>query len=82
MDICAFMHAKSLKSCLTLCNPRTAACQAPLSMGLSRQEYWSELSHTHPRDLPNPRIELVSPVSCTTGEFLATEPAGKPCGHL
>ena len=35
--------AKSLQSCLTLCDPMTVACQAPLSMEFSRQEYWSEL---------------------------------------
>ena len=32
------------KLCLTLVTPWTAACQAPLSMGFSRQEYWSGLS--------------------------------------
>ena len=41
------VYAKSLQSCLTLCNPMdylwTIACQAPLSMGFSRQEYWSGL---------------------------------------
>ena len=31
------------KSCLTLATPWTVACQAPLSMGFSRQEYWSGL---------------------------------------
>ena len=35
------MHAKSLQLCLTLCNPMDCSCQAPLSMGFSRQEYWS-----------------------------------------
>ena len=30
-----------VQSCLTLCDPRTLAHQAPLSMGFSRQEYWS-----------------------------------------
>ena len=34
--------------CLTLCNPRTVACQAPLSMGFSRQEYWSGLPFPSP----------------------------------
>ena len=32
----------------------TVACQAPLSMGSSRQEYWSGLPFPTPRDLPNP----------------------------
>ena len=35
--------------------------QAPLSMGLSRQEYWSGLPFPSPEDLPNPGIELRSP---------------------
>ena len=36
--------AKSLQSCLTLCDPIDSSPQAPLSMGFSRQEYWSGLS--------------------------------------
>ena len=39
----------------------TVACQAPLSMGFSRQEYWSGLPWTPPRDLPNSGIETSSP---------------------
>ena len=35
----------------------TAACQAPLSMGFSRQEYWSGLPCPPPADLPDPGIE-------------------------
>ena len=34
--------AKSLQWCLTLCDPKTAAHQAPPSLGFSRQEHWSE----------------------------------------
>ena len=34
--------------------PWTAACQAPLSMGFSRQEHWSGLPCPPPRDLPDP----------------------------
>ena len=46
---------------LTLCDPPwTVACQAPLSMKFSRQEYWSWWSFSSPKDLPNPRIEPVS----------------------
>ena len=41
--------------------PWTAACQAPLSMGLSQQEYWSGLSFPSPGDLPDLGIEPVSP---------------------
>ena len=39
----------------------TVAHQAPLSMGFSRQEYWSGLPFCSPRDLPNPGIEPRSP---------------------
>ena len=45
--------------------PWTVALQAPLSMGFSRQQYWSGLPCPFPRDLPNPGIELESLVSCT-----------------
>ena len=41
--------------------PWTVACQAPLSMGFPRQEYWSGLRFPPPRDLPNPGNELKSP---------------------
>ena len=39
------------------------ACLASLSMGFSRQEYWSGLLCPSPEDLPNPRIELTSLMS-------------------
>ena len=41
--------------------PWTVACQAPLSIGFSRQEYWSRLPFSSPGDLPNPGIEPWSP---------------------
>ena len=43
--------------------PWTVACQAPLSMEFSRQEYWSWLPCPPPGDLPNPGIEPTSPVA-------------------
>ena len=49
------------KSCLTLATPWTVACQAPLSMGFSRQESWSGLPLPSPGNLPNPGIEPGSP---------------------
>ena len=49
------------QSCLTLCDPMTVACQAPLSMGFSRQEYWSGLPCPPPGDLPDSGIEAGSP---------------------
>ena len=43
--VCVCMHAMLLYSCPTLCNSvEYIALQAPLSMGFSRQEYWSGLS--------------------------------------
>ena len=39
----------------------TVAHQAPLSMGISRQQYWSGLPFPPPGDLPHPVIEPVSP---------------------
>ena len=52
------------------------ARQAPLSMGFSRQEYWSGLPFLSPGDLPNPGIELGSPILQADG--LTSEPPGKP----
>ena len=43
--------------------PWNVAHQAPLSTGFSRQEYWSALPCPTPGDLPDPRIEPVSPAS-------------------
>ena len=43
--------------------PWTVACQGPLSMGFSRQEYWSGLPFPPPWDLPGPGTEATSPVS-------------------
>ena len=40
--------AKSLRSCLTLCDPTHGSHQAPLSLGSSRQEYWSGLPFPSP----------------------------------
>ena len=45
----------------TLMTPWTAAHQAPLSMGFSRQEYWNGVTFPSPRDLPKPGIEPRSP---------------------
>ena len=59
--------------------PWTAARQAPLSMGFPRQQYRSGLPFPSPGDLPNPGIELTSPV--LAGGFFTTEPPGKPQFH-
>ena len=52
------------------------ACQVPLSMGFSRQEYWSRLPFPAPGDLPNPRIKPRSPT--LHSDSLPDEPQGKP----
>ena len=56
--------------------PWTVARQAPLSMGFSRQEYWSGLPFPSPGDLPNPGIEPGSPA--LQADALSSEPPGKP----
>ena len=66
-------HAKSLQSCPTLCNPMDHACQPPLSIGLSRQEYWGVLPCPSPGDLPDPVIEPRSLMSSALdGGFFTT----------
>ena len=64
------------KSCLTLVTPWTVAHQAPLSMGFSRQEYWSGLPFSFPRDLPDPGIQPMS--AALQADFLLSEPPEKP----
>ena len=54
--------------------PRTVACQAPLSMGSSRQEYWYGLPFPSPGDLPNPGTEPTS--TALAGGFFSIEPRG------
>ena len=51
---------KSLSYVQLFATPWTVACQAPVSMGCSRQEYWSGLPCPPPGDLTNPGIELRS----------------------
>ena len=55
------------------------ACQAPLSLEFSRQEYWSGLPFPTPGDLPNPGIKPASLASpALAGGFFTTVPPGKP----
>ena len=57
----------------------TMAHQAPLSMGFSRQEYWSGLSCPPPGDLPDPGIKPTSLESLVlTSRFLPLAPPGNP----
>ena len=79
--VCVHVHVLSCFSRVRLFEtPWTVAQQAPLSMGLSRQEYWSGLPFPSPGDLPNLGIEPESPAlagrfftSSTTWEALSIE---------
>ena len=64
-----FLHCVCVLTCFSrvqlFATPWTVAHQAPLSMGFSKQEYWSGLPFPSPGDLPDPGIEprsLMSPV--------------------
>ena len=58
--------------------PWTVACQAPLSMGFPRQEYWSELPFPSPGDLPDQGLNPgLLQVSCIAGRFFTAAPPGK-----
>ena len=79
--------ARTINSCMLnrfshVClfvTPWTVACQAPLSMGFSRQEYWGGLPCPPPGDLPDPGIETMSLKSpALAGGFFTTELPGKP----
>ena len=64
-------------SCVQLsATPWTIARQAPLSVGFSRQEYWSGLPFPSVGDLPEPGIEPKS--SALTGRFFTAAPPRKP----
>ena len=59
--------------------PWTIACQAPLSMEFSRQEYWSGMPFSSPGDLPDSGTEPMSLLSpALVGRFLITVLPGKP----
>ena len=60
--------------------PWTVAHQAPLSVGFSRQRYWSGLSCPCPGDLPNPGIKLMPLMSpALAGRFFTTSTTWEPC---
>ena len=57
------------------CSLWIVAYQVPLSMGLSRQEYWSGLTYHPSSDLLEPGIEPMSPT--LAGGFFTAEPSGE-----
>ena len=69
------MKVKSLSRVRLFETPWTVVHQAPLSMGFSRQEYWSGLPFPSPGDLPDPGIEARSPA--LQANTLTSEPPGK-----
>ena len=70
------VKVKSLSHVQLFVTPWTVAYQAPLSMGFSRQEYWSGLPFPSPGDLPDPGIEPGFPA--LEADVLTSEPPGKP----
>ena len=65
--------AQSLNHFGLFVTPKAVACQAPLCMEFSRQEYWRGLPFPVPGDLPDPGIEPTSLASpALTGEFFTT----------
>ena len=74
--ICVFSRSVVFNSLQPI---STVAHQAPLLLGIFRQEYWSELPFPYPGDLPDPGIEPVSPA--LLADSLYIEPFRKPlCG--
>ena len=75
------MKVPVAQSCLTLfVISWTVVHQASLSMGFSRQEYWSGLPFPSPGDFPEPGIKPGSPVSpALQADSLPSESPGKPC---
>ena len=72
--MCVCVRARSVVSD-SLWHHGFVACQTPLSMEFSRQEYWSMLPFSIPRDPPNPGIKPVSLASPElAGRFFITEP--------
>ena len=70
------VKVKSLSRVQLFATLWTVVYQAPLSMGFSRQEYWSGLPFPSPADLPDPGIEPRSPE--LQADALTSEPPGKP----
>ena len=68
--------AQSLSPVQLFVTPWTIACQAPLSIGFSQQEYWSGLPFPSPGDLLYSGIKPTPPAFA--GKFFITEPPGKP----
>ena len=64
----------------SVCLFETVACQAILSMGFPRQDYWSGLSFSSSGDLPDPGIEPMSPA--LQADSLLSEHQGSPFSRM
>ena len=74
-----YMHAKLLSCVQLFATLWSVACQAPLSMGFSRQEYWSGFPCSSPGDLSYPGTEPLSPMAPALQEYsFTTELPDKP----
>ena len=79
LNIGPSVHMSSLSRVWLYVTPWTAARQAPLSVGFSRQEHWSVLPSAARGDLPSPGIEPASPVCLALADgFFTPEPPGDP----
>ena len=78
MEVCVCVSLVRL-----FATPWTIAAQAAVSVGFSRQEYWSGLPFPSSGDLPDPGIEAASSESFTLqADSLLLEPLGKPINVL
>ena len=82
LPVCESEEWKSLSHVQLFVTPWTAACQAPLSKGFSRQESWSGLPFPSLGNLSTPGITLVSPALQV--DSLLSETPGEPnkCYHF
>ena len=77
--VCVSVGVSRFSHIRLFATPWTVAHQAPLSMGFSRQEYWSGVPCPPPGDLRDPGVESRSPKSLTwQAGSLPVEPPGKP----
>ena len=78
--MCVLSHVSHVQLLVTLL---TVATWTPLTMGFSRQEYWSGFTYLAPGNLPNPGTELMSPAPpALQADSLPTEPPGKHITYL
>ena len=78
ISVCVCVCVCVLSHVQLFATPWIVAYQAPLSMGFSRQEYWSGLSFPSPGVLPDPGIEWESLHLLHWQVVFTTEPPGKP----